>query len=62
MSLIGKLVIAFVILFIQSIVLIELYPVYYLLEEIGPYENKFNYITGWPLYILIMIYYVIACL
>lgn len=37
-------------------------PIYDMLEELGEYENKFNFITGWPLYFLVTFYYVLACL
>lgn len=33
-----------------------------MLEELGEYENQFNYITGWPLYFLVTFYYLLACL
>lgn len=52
---------------IHCAVVLELYvnftqPVYDMLEELGEYENLFNYITGWPLYFLVTGYYLLACL
>lgn len=54
------------VLLIQSSLYFELFvcstqPVYDMLEELGPLQNDFNYMTGWPLYFLVNYYYFLAC-
>lgn len=63
---IGLLVQLAAIALIESTVYFELYvsamqPIYRMLDDIGEYENAFNYITGWPLYALVNFYYFLAC-
>lgn len=62
----GRVIQLTAIALIQSTVYFELYvgvtqPIYRMLDELGEYENAFNYITGWPLYGLTNFYYLLAC-
>lgn len=62
----GRLIQLAAITLIQSTVYFELYvtstqPIYRMLDELGEYENSFNYITGWPLFALVNFYYLLAC-
>ena len=62
----GHAIQAWAAMLIVGSVYFELYvrhmqPIYDMLDEIGEYENSFNYLTGWPLFVLTNFYYFLAC-
>ncbi|CAG9323576.1 unnamed protein product [Blepharisma stoltei] len=57
----GYIIQALLIFMIHLMVYYETNPIKEMLDEFSDYENLFNYITGWPIYIFVMINYILAC-
>ena len=63
----GRVIQLYTVLLINGSLYFELYvrltqTIYDMLEELGDYENQFNYITGWPCFFFVSFYYYTACL
>lgn len=64
---VGRVIQLYTVFLINGSLYFELYvrltqTIYDMLEELGDYENQFNYITGWPCYFFVSFYYYTACL
>lgn len=63
---VGRVIQLYTLFLINGSLYFELYvrgmqAIYDMLEELGEYENQFNYITGWPCYFFVSVYYYTAC-
>lgn len=64
---VGRVIQLYTVFLINGSLYFELFvshkqPIYDMLEELGEYENQFNYITGWPCYFFASFYYYTVCL